>query len=142
MRWEYLAAVVISILIAGIFFILGRLDKHDAVNQAEQKGYDKGYREGQKDGRAQLMQESAINPFEERLKAVNRKAMPRPDSAGPIRVHRAVVRGDHRLPQNQDDRPRTNSVVKPPQTRITPGIPTHKENPSDPFDDGKRSAFD
>jgi hypothetical protein len=123
-RWEYLITLVVLVLLAILFFVGGRLSAKDNATRERQLGYDEGYRQGRDDEKeAWIQPEKYADTFRERRVQANRRGMPRPDSAGPIRTHRAVVRGDHRLPQNQDEKGnRTNPNQRPQRTKLSPTI--------------------
>lgn len=99
MNWQYLIGVVVVVLIALAFFAMGYLKGEDKHNSKRQEAFHNGYEAGKND--YPVVQPNAL---QERMQRADRTALPRPDSVGPIRVHRARVRGDHRLPQNQDEK--------------------------------------
>jgi hypothetical protein len=96
--WAYLSGVCIILIIAGGMWLWGwNVGSKVGKREGDREGYNRGFRQGQK----QVEQEKLANPFHKRMNQANRRALPRPDSAGPIRVHRARITGDHRLPTNR-----------------------------------------
>jgi len=81
------------------------------------KGFMDGFEDGERYGREEEKQVQLANPFHKQNLRANRSAMPRPDSAGPIRVHQAKIRGDYMLPQNQPGFP------NPTKFNINPADP-------------------
>jgi hypothetical protein len=101
MNWQYFWGIIGFVAFGGMTFVFGWMAGHPS-------GRKKGFYEGWEDGcdyTEKRMTEEFNNafpgPFRARLQDSNRKSMPRPDSAGAIRTHKAVVRGDFRLPSNK-----------------------------------------
>ncbi len=126
MIWPYIVGAFGITVIAVIAFSIGYLHGEDKKNQNSQEVFNKGYRQGILDENQSWIEahekfDAESLPFRAQRIQANRNAMPRVDSAGPIRVHRARVRGDHRLPQNQDEKGnRRDQGVKPPRTKLIP----------------------
>lgn len=92
-------------------------------NAGHSTGRKVGFYEGWEDGceytKQDVEKERLANPFHKRLNQANRRTIPRPDSAGPIRVHHARLRGDYRLPTNKTLEEQKRDLANPP-TKLSP----------------------
>jgi hypothetical protein len=102
-HWEYLVGVFIILVLIYMAYAIGHLRGEDLGHK---RGYQKGYKHGEQDAVAKNLSD----PFVARPQF---PALPRPNSAGTVRTHKAKIRGDKRPYSQRPDQliyPRTKMV--------------------------------
>lgn len=124
MNWTYFWGILAIAAIVGISFTGGWSAGFGA---GRKKGFYEGWDDGCDYTKTKIEKERLAEPFRKRLNQANRKTIPRPDSAGPVRIHRASLRGDYRLPTNKTVEEQRRNLQNNP-TKLSP-----KPLEDDPF---------
>lgn len=110
MSWPYIWGLI-GILILGFFtFLAGWFSGHSV---GRKKGFYEGWEDGCDHTQNTIGEERLTSPFRRNMLNAQRSHIPRGDSAGPMRVHTARIRGDFRLPENNPDQREPAKPRKP-----------------------------